>query len=160
MEIEINIEDARWAAAGIDQIATEACSAALAHLDLGEDWELSILACDDDRIATLNASFRDQAKPTNVLAWPAEERAGQMPGQRPDPPDPDTSELGDIAISYDTMLRESEASGISLRDHSLHLIIHALLHCLGYDHIDDKDAAIMEATEVEVLARLGVADPY
>ncbi len=160
MEIEINIEDARWAGAGIAALAETACGATLAHLELGDDWVISILACDDARIAALNASFRDKDKATNVLAWPSDERAPTVPGTRPEPPDPSDPELGDIAISYDTMLRESEASGISLRDHSLHLIVHALLHCLGYDHIDDKDAAIMEATEVEVLARLGVADPY
>ena len=160
MEIEINIEDARWAEAGLDDLAETACGATLQHLGMGDHWVISILACDDARIAVLNASFRNQEKATNVLAWPSQDRSPTVPGTRPDPPEPGDPELGDIAISYDTMLRESEASGISLRDHSLHLIVHALLHCLGYDHIDDKDAAIMEATEVEVLARLGVADPY
>lgn len=153
MEIEINIEDARWEAAGIAALADKACRATLEHLGLGLDWEVSLLACDDARIAELNATFRGREKATNVLAWPASEvPAGQ--------PDPDEPELGDIAISYDTMQRESVEAGLSLEDHTLHLIVHALLHCLGYDHIEDTDAALMEGTEVEILALLGVANPY
>ncbi|MEL7344298.1 MAG: rRNA maturation RNase YbeY [Pseudomonadota bacterium] len=160
MDIEVNIEDPRWEDAEIGALAERACAATFAYLELGADWSISILACDDARIAGLNETFRAQSKATNVLAWPSAERAAQVRGDRPLPPDPSDPELGDIAISYDTMRRESSAAGIPLDDHCLHLICHALLHCLGYDHIDDKDAAIMEATEVEVLATLGVADPY
>jgi probable rRNA maturation factor len=72
----------------------------------------------------------------------------------------DAEELGDIAISYDTCAREAAEQGKSLNDHVTHLIVHAVLHLLGYDHVDDADAALMEATEIRVLAKLGVTDPY
>jgi len=160
MVIEINFEEPRWADAGLEALAEKAARATLGHLGLGPEWSVSILACDDARIAELNAQFRGKPAPTNVLAWPSVDRAASAPGQRPAPPDPSDPELGDIAISYDTMARESAAAGLPLEHHTLHLIVHALLHCLGYDHIHDTDAALMEATEVEVLALLGVADPY
>jgi probable rRNA maturation factor len=72
----------------------------------------------------------------------------------------ETEELGDIAISYETCAREAAEQGKSLDDHVTHLIVHAILHLLGYDHIDDSDAALMEGTEIRVLAKLGVSNPY
>ena len=160
MEVEINFEDQRWAEANLAALAAESARAVFAYFEIGDEWNVSILACDDDRIATLNADFRQKPQPTNVLAWPSEERGSGVPGKRPDAPDPDEPELGDIAISYDTMAREASDGRITLADHTRHLIVHALLHCLGYDHIHDTDAELMEATEVEILARMGVANPY
>jgi probable rRNA maturation factor len=69
-------------------------------------------------------------------------------------------ELGDIALAYDTCLREARAEGKSLNDHVTHLVVHGCLHLLGYDHIRPRDAARMERLEAEILAKLGVADPY
>jgi probable rRNA maturation factor len=69
-------------------------------------------------------------------------------------------QLGDIAISYETCQREAVEQGKSMADHVTHLLVHGLLHCLGYDHVDDKDAAVMEATEVRILTSLGLSDPY
>jgi probable rRNA maturation factor len=72
----------------------------------------------------------------------------------------EAEELGDIAISFDTCAREAAAQGKTLDGHVTHLIVHAVLHLLGYDHIDDADAALMEGTEIRVLAKLGVSNPY
>jgi probable rRNA maturation factor len=72
----------------------------------------------------------------------------------------DPVELGDIAIAYETCEREAAAQGKPMADHVTHLLVHGLLHCLGYDHVDDEDAAVMEATEVRILASLGLSDPY
>ncbi|MBT8456963.1 MAG: rRNA maturation RNase YbeY [Rhodobacteraceae bacterium] len=160
MTVEIVLEDARWA--GLAALADKACDATLSHLGLSpKAWDISLLACDDARIATLNAEFRDKPQPTNVLSWPAQNRAPAAPGQvpaRPDPgPDP---ELGDIAIAFDTCAREATVAGVAFDDHVTHLLVHATLHLLGYDHIDDADASIMEQTEAEILATLGVANPY
>ena len=136
----------------------------LAHMGLdAEMCEVSVLGCDDARIAALNAEFREKPTPTNVLSWPAEELAAEEAGAPPAQPEPDfTGEipLGDIAISYDTCAREAEAADKPMADHVAHLMVHGVLHLLGYDHIRDPDATLMERLEVEILGKLGIEDPY
>ncbi len=161
MSVEILTEDDRWSEAGLDALATRAVTATLGHLGLDpEAWEVSVLACDDARITTLNDTFRDKPGPTNVLSWPSEPREPMKPGATPRAPVGPDPGLGDIAIAYDTCTREAEAAGLKFADHVTHLVVHGLLHLLGYDHIDDADAALMEGLETEILATLGVADPY
>ena len=166
MPIEVIVEDDRWGAVDLDRLAARAGHAALAHAGLDPDaWELCVLACDDSRIATLNADFRGKPAPTNVLSWPAQERAPETPGARPAPPVVDApgeeaAFLGDIAIAWETCAREAEAAGREVSDHATHLVVHAVLHLLGYDHERDLDATLMEATEVAILGKLGVSDPY
>ena len=81
-------------------------------------------------------------------------------GDKPNLPEGPDPELGDIAIAFDTCARESEAAGKPMRDHVTHLLVHGVLHLLGYDHIRDKDAALMEGLEVEILGKLGLSNPY
>ncbi|MBT9384610.1 rRNA maturation RNase YbeY [Pseudooceanicola sp. CBS1P-1] len=157
------IEDDRWQAADLASLSERAARATLAHLGLDpEDFEICVMGCDDPRIAELNAEFRDKPRPTNVLSWPAEDLAPEEEGTLPEPPDdgPMGGELGDIAISYDTCLREAEESALPFADHVTHLVVHGILHLLGYDHIRDGDAALMEGTEIEILGNLGIPDPY
>ena len=122
------------------------------------------MGCDDARIAALNADFRGKPQPTNVLSWPSEERGAEVAGEEPDLPEAgepdDPCELGDIAIAWETCAREAEEQGKPMVDHVTHLVVHGLLHCLGYDHVDEADAALMEGLEVEILASLGLSDPY
>jgi len=162
--LDIAIEDTRWQTAGLEALAEQAAAATLAHQGLdAEDCEISLLACDDARIAVLNAEFRDKPTPTNVLSWPAQELAADAPGGAPDQPEPDfTGELalGDIAIAYDTCAREAQAADKPIADHVTHLIVHGVLHLLGYDHIRDADATVMEALEVEILGKMGINNPY
>lgn len=163
--VDIVIEDDRWEAFGLEPLATRAVAAALAGLGLGETgFTLCLMGCDDARIAELNADFRGKPQPTNVLSWPSEERAADTPGTAPDLPEPGTAdepeELGDIALAYETCAREAEAAGKPMADHVTHLVVHGLLHLLGYDHVDPADGDLMEATEVAILARLGLSDPY
>ena len=163
--VDLVIEDARWHACGLEALAEAAAIATLRDQGLElAGFEIALLACDDARIAALNADFRDKPAPTNVLSWPAWDLAAPEDGARPDLPEsgaPDDPEaLGDIALAYDTCLREARAQGKSLPDHLTHLIIHAMLHLLGYDHIRDKDAALMEETEIRILASMGVDNPY
>ncbi|MDE4135047.1 rRNA maturation RNase YbeY [Phaeobacter sp. QD34_3] len=164
MTLEISLEDDRWNAVAFDQLAERSIAAALDHFGLdAEECEISLLACDDARIADLNAEFRDKPTPTNVLSWPAEDLAAEEPGGTPLPPEADfTGEipLGDVAIAYDTCLREAHEAGKPLADHLTHLLVHGVLHLLGYDHIRDPDATVMEALEVEILGKLGIANPY
>ncbi|WP_299848719.1 rRNA maturation RNase YbeY [uncultured Roseovarius sp.] len=162
MLTETLIEDDRWQTAELAALSERAATATLSHLGLDPArWEISVLGCDDARIAVLNGDFRDKAQPTNVLSWPSEERGAGVPGTAPDLPQSGTDpELGDIAIAFDTCMREAEAAGKPLSDHITHLIVHAVLHLLGYDHIRDEDATLMQAIEVEVLGKLGIRDPY
>lgn len=159
--IEVVFEDMRWDDAGLEPLAGRAVDATLAALSLGPEWEVVCLACDDGRIAALNADFRGKPQPTNVLSWPSAERGAGAPGARPPAPDPaEGTELGDLALSYDTCAREAAEAGRSLEAHATHLIVHGTLHLLGYDHETGADAALMEGLEVEILATLGVANPY
>lgn len=152
------IEDPRWEGIDLEPLAETAARAALAGLSLDPDgFEIAILACDDARIAALNGEFRDKPRPTNVLSWPSEDRDPQAPpqGSRDMP-----EELGDIAIAWDTCIREAREGGKPVADHVTHLVVHATLHLLGYDHIRDEDATVMEALETQILGKLGIADPY
>jgi probable rRNA maturation factor len=163
--VETVIEDARWEAFGLAGLAEQAGRAALVALGLPrEGFAISLMGCDDARIATLNADFRGKPVPTNVLSWPSDERGAEVAGEAPDVPDPgeaeDPNPLGDIAIAWDTCAREADEQGKSMRDHVVHLLVHGVLHLLGYDHVEDDDAVLMEALEVRILANLGVSDPY
>lgn len=150
------IEDDRWDSAGLEALSEQAVHATLTWHGIG--GEVVVMGCDDARIAALNADFRGKPRATNVLSWPSVEHAQREPGARPDLPD--TEELGDIAIAYETCLAEAEAQGKSLDDHVTHLLIHAVLHLLGYDHENDPDAETMEATERSILSTLNISDPY
>lgn len=162
--MDISIEDDRWAEVDFDALSSRAIAGALLHQGIDADaCEISVLACDDARIADLNAEFRGKPTPTNVLSWPAEDLAADTPGAAPAKPEPDfTGEiaLGDIAIAWETCVREAKEQGKSMPDHVTHLIVHGLLHLLGYDHIRDADATLMERLEVEILGKLGIDDPY
>ena len=106
----------------------------------------ALLLTGDAAVRDLNARFRGKDAPTNVLSFPSDEPA---PGF-----------LGDIALGYETCAREAREKGVTLADHAAHLIAHGLLHLVGYDHIEDADAEEMERLETEILAGLGVSDPY
>ena len=162
MPVEIVIEDKRWADVSFKQLNDRAVAAALSIFDLDPSlFTVEILACDDTRIALLNRDFRGQAKPTNVLSWPSAERAASKDGDAPILPCANKdAELGDIAISYDTCALEAFQADKPLTDHLLHLLVHATLHLLGYDHQRDQDATLMERIEVKTLGKLGVDNPY
>ncbi|MDO5657991.1 MAG: rRNA maturation RNase YbeY [Paracoccus sp. (in: a-proteobacteria)] len=155
-EIDTIIEDDRWAETGLEELAIRAGRAVLDHLGL--DAEIVVMGCDDARIAALNADFRGKPRPTNVLSWPSVEHAPRIAGAVPVPPD--TDELGDIAIAFETCAAEARAQGKPFADHVTHLIVHAALHLAGYDHDDEADAETMEETERVILASLGISDPY
>ncbi|CUH75766.1 Endoribonuclease YbeY [Tritonibacter multivorans] len=164
MILDIVVEDPRWEDADLESHAEAAIAAALTRLRVEDlDWEVSLLACNDDRIAELNAEFREKDKATNVLSWPAQELAAEEEGGDPARPEVDfmgDAALGDIAIAYETCQREAQEAGKSFSDHVRHLIVHGTLHLLGYDHIRDGDATLMEDLEVEILGKMGIADPY
>jgi probable rRNA maturation factor len=113
---------------------------------------LSVLLCDDETIARLNGQWRGQQKPTNVLSFPAPPLPGAGPVER--------ISLGDIAIAYETLAREAEENHATVSNHLSHLVVHGFLHLLGYDHHMDDEAERMERLERDILARMGISDPY
>ncbi|MEO9825270.1 MAG: rRNA maturation RNase YbeY [Paracoccaceae bacterium] len=159
MSVDVILQDPRWGE-DLVELANAAFAQTLAYHNLiPGDWEVALLACNDAQIVELNAQFRNKPTATNVLSWPSEERGAEISGKKPKPPSGDP-ELGDIAIAYETCLKEARAGGRTLHNHSCHLIVHGFLHLLGYDHEQDGDGDLMEATEIAILAKLGVPNPY
>lgn len=163
--VALMIDDPRWEGDDLAPVVAEAARATLAHLGHATSgYEIVLLACNDARIAALNADFRGKPAPTNVLSWPewdlAAEEDGGLPAPPPDPQPEEPEPLGNIALAYETCKREAEEQGKRFDAHVAHLVTHSVLHLLGYDHIRDKDAALMENTEAEILASIGVANPY
>lgn len=163
MPVELNPEEARWG--DLTPLAARASEAALVFLGLDPaQYEISVLACDDARIKALNAQFRGKDRPTNVLSWPEWDLSADTPGALPEPPEPGSIDepepLGNLALAFETCQQEAEVQGKRMEDHVTHLIVHSVLHLLGYDHEDEADALLMEETEIKILATLGIADPY
>ena len=115
------------------------------------DSELSLVFTNDADIREINAKWRHIDKPTNVLSFPA---FALQPGQEPG------EVLGDIVIARETVEREAAEEDKSFDDHLSHLVVHGLLHLMGYDHQNDEEAEQMETLERKILASLGISDPY
>ncbi|MCP5076087.1 MAG: rRNA maturation RNase YbeY [Rhodobacteraceae bacterium] len=164
--VAVLVDDDRWQTCDLDVLAEKALAAVLKERGIKPvTFDISLLACGDSKIAELNAEFRSKGQPTNVLSWPTFELAPETAGGNPQrPPNPTTpfceKSLGDIAISYDTCLRESEEGHTRFGDHVCHLLVHSCLHLLGFDHETDADAARMEGIETKILASMGIKDPY
>ncbi|MEM6741935.1 MAG: rRNA maturation RNase YbeY [Pseudomonadota bacterium] len=161
--LDVLVEAGNWAEIKLEEIAVKAAEATLAHLGIAGPAEIALLATSDAAIAGLNAEFRGKPAPTNVLSWPAKELSPAQPGAAPPLPEPDAFgvyALGDIALGFETCAREAELSGKPLDQHCVHLIVHAILHLLGYDHMSEKDARLMEGLEAEILLTLGQPNPY
>jgi probable rRNA maturation factor len=130
-----------------------ATAAEIADADIGEA-ELAVMLTDDSGIRTLNSNWRGIDKPTNVLSFPA------LPPGGAGGPDDAPRMLGDIAIAYETTRREADDEQKPFDHHLSHLAVHGFLHLIGYDHEKDDDAEAMESLETEILAQLGIPDPY
>jgi probable rRNA maturation factor len=113
------------------------------------DCDLSILLTTDAKIRRLNRDFRGKDKPTNVLSFP------QLP-----PPPKGPVPLGDVVLAAETIRRESRMQGKNIESHTIHLVVHGVLHLFGYDHMKAKDAKTMENLECDILAILGYDNPY
>lgn len=151
--IDLAVPCAKWRRAlpGVEKLAREAARAALARAGrkLGAT-ELSLVLADDAVVAALNQRWRRRNGPTNVLAFASDE--GAMP--------PAPLLLGDVVLAYETVTKEARDQGKTLADHFRHLVIHGVLHLLGYDHDAAGPARRMETLETRILATLGVPDPY
>jgi len=127
-------------------------AAEFADADVGEA-ALAIMLTDDSGIRTLNNNWRGIDKATNVLSFPALQPPAGAPSDAP-------RMLGDIAIAYETMRREADEEHKPFDHHLSHLAVHGFLHLIGFDHENDDEAEEMEALETQILAHLGIPDPY
>jgi len=112
--------------------------------------EISVVFSDDAAIAVLNGKYRRKNKPTNVLSFPGSPDGARVFGPL----------VGDIVLAEETIRREADKTGIRFEDHLTHLVVHGFLHLVGYDHIVDDEATVMERLETRILADIGIADPY
>jgi len=127
----------------ISALCARALPAIIEQLTTPRLGELSIALMDDAGIQTLNRTYRQSDKPTNVLSFPA-----------PAPL------LGDIVLALETCQNEAADKRITLEAHVTHLLIHGFLHLQGYDHITENEALTMESLEITALAQLGIDNPY
>lgn len=150
--IDFNLVAAPGVQADVDeQRLAEAVAAVLAEADVeyqAREVSVDVRLVDMAESADLNGRFRDQSHATNVLSFPADAR---LPG---------FLALGDLVICMAVVAKEAAAQGKTLDAHLLHMIVHGVFHLLGFDHIGDDEAEIMEAAERRVMAWLGYADPY
>lgn len=143
--IDILVEDDAWNVFQAGVLLEQAVLYGLDYMDLADqNHELSVVLTNDQNIKALNRDYRAKDRPTNVLSFPQY----------------DEVVLGDIVISFQTIEREAKEQGKTLEDHFQHMVVHSLLHLLGYDHIEEDDAQDMEELEINILAKLNVKNPY
>ncbi len=150
IDIAVIINDEAWPE-NLEARAEEAVRAALklAKPKVKGAAELSIVLTNDAEQHELNRQWRGKDSSTNVLSFPQIEPFGPVVGL-----------LGDITLARETLEREAAEQGTSFADHFTHLVVHGFLHILGYDHLTDAEALQMESLETQILASLGVEDPY
>jgi len=163
--VAVRVRDAAWHRdlPEVESLVRQAARAAAAVLSPGvpgaNGWaeaEVSVMLADDAAVRALNRDYRGHDTATNVLAFPGIEMVrGRAAGPVAGPP-----LLGDVVLARQTVRRAAAAQGKALADHVQHLVVHGVLHLLGFDHDTDAAAADMEMREIAILASLGVADPY
>jgi probable rRNA maturation factor len=151
--LHIDVEHDGWRAMGdVESLARGAVEAALAtEPPQAKQIEIGVRFADDATVQVLNRDYRGKDKPTNILSFPIEDA--------PSAPDAPLL-LGDLVLAFETTSREAQEKTAPLARHATHLLVHGTLHLLGHDHEDDDDATRMERLEVEILAGLGISDPY
>ena len=164
MMLEVAVEaDEEWdSSSAWEPLVRKAAEAAIAEsafpalADSERPVEISVTLTGDEQVRALNAEWRGKDKPTNVLSFPM---ADELDLTRANIADRELL-LGDIVLARGVCEREAADKHVSFEQHAIHLLVHGTLHLLGYDHLDDGDAADMEAREVRALQRLGIANPY
>ena len=140
-----NAAEAAVAESAFPQIATS-----------GRSLELSVRLTRNEEVRTLNRQWRGKDRPTNVLSFPLLDEQELLSTNVAGP----EMLLGDIVLAHGVCLNEAAEKGVSFEDHASHLVVHGMLHLLGYDHLDEEEAEDMEEREVRALSRLGIANPY
>jgi probable rRNA maturation factor len=151
--VTITIADAIWSQIPkLRSLARRVARHALAHGGRNSDVEIAIKFAGDAEVAALNRRWRNKSAATNVLSFPAADSPSRPKGE----PRP----LGDIILAAGVIAAEARAQGKTLEAHTMHLIVHGVLHLLGFDHQSERDAKRMETAEVEILVELGYGNPY
>ena len=162
LEIELIIEDQRWSEISKDfSFLKEAALLALsqeatetAPLAMKSPHRLAVLVMSDDAsIKDLNKTYRGKDKATNVLSFPSTESL--LPGEENEP-----VHIGEVILAYDYVSEEAKNEKKALQTHLSHLVVHGVLHLLGYDHETSKDAEAMETLEIKLMKQLGLDNPY
>jgi probable rRNA maturation factor len=153
----IDVADERWnSLSGLEDLCLAATSAvltrALPQIDSAR-FEIGLTFINDPAVQALNREYRGKDKPTNILSFQLITDFDALPDAAP-------ILLGDLVLAYETITAEASHQELSFAHHCTHLIVHGMLHLLGYDHIDDAEGDAMERLEVEILAGLGIGNPY
>ena len=158
LELDVIVDVPAWldALPAAEAICRRSAEAAYHAAGGGAEAEASVVLSNDARVKALNAAWRGKNEATNVLAFPA---ADVPQARAPGPLQPPLM-IGDVIIAFETAVAEARVEGKEFCDHLSHLVVHGMLHLLGYDHQKDDEADEMESLEVAVLASVGVADPY
>jgi probable rRNA maturation factor len=149
LEVEIVRHGDAWEGAVTDAALKQAARAAFSaapSLPPGS-YQVTLVLTDDGEMRSLNRTWRGKDAPTNVLSFPA----GQIGAQ---------GFLGDVVLAHETARKEAQEQTVAFQDHVSHLVVHGMLHLLGFDHTEDKAAEQMETLERTALAALGIGDPY
>lgn len=153
--IDVVVESPLWS--GVADVESSVCRAVEAALPPERtDCELAVVLTDDRTMRGLNARFRGIDKATNVLSFPTPGSSQPRTDERRGEP----VSLGDIVIAFETTRAEAAAEGKEFDHHFAHLLVHGVLHLLGYDHHSDAEAEAMEARERAILMQLDIPDPY
>ena len=162
MNVDLVFEDGRWKKTLLGEVSRTVFKETLNFFGQNaSDFSIDILACNDGRISELNKEFRGNNSATNVLSWPSKNFQSKfVKGNTDSILNKEDGFLGDIAISYDTCVKEAKERAIDFVDHISHLMIHSILHLMGYDHILEVEEEKMKKIEIEILGKMGIDSPY
>lgn len=159
-EIDVSVQEPEWEAAHLEleDVARHAILQTLRMAPLPEEIEgrtveVSVVLANDDLLRILNREYRGKDKPTNVLSFAQIDADAPVPEDGPYP-------VGDIILSYQTIDSEAKEQDKFFKDHYTHMLVHGMLHLLGYDHEDEDEATTMEALEIRILEKLNIQNPY
>jgi probable rRNA maturation factor len=146
LKVDVVVQSGEWHDVFTAELK-EKCTALLGDVAAHEGYNaitIAALLADDDVVAGLNKTHRDEEAPTDILSFPAD----------------DGDFLGDIVLAYGVVAKQADEMGIPIGDHVLHLLVHGVLHLCGHDHVDPEEAEVMERIEIDILAKHGLTNPY
>ncbi len=168
ISVDVAVKSKKWLVEkNIENFITKSCKKIIPLTEINKilkekfTLELSISLVSDQQMKKINLEFRGKNKATNVLSFPAlDENLLHKIGLKKLVNSANYLFLGDIVISYETIQKESLAQKKKIHDHINHMILHSILHLIGFDHEDEKMAEIMEKTEIKILKKIGIKNPY